>query len=202
MRHGDTFAMATQSMLLGQNWGITGIRVDPKTGKAPRILPTAEAVTLCNQHHGDCGLRVSYDEAPEVWRPEIRFRETYSTFDNCDKAAYVDVVATRDRDRVYVQALNTHFDQPRRLEIRLDGFAGQPTAATRSCLRFHIKAEFEAKGSWTTQETGTLTLASPAVLELPPRSLTIAEFAMPHSCAPKISPGKYQLLFEQIYRGR
>lgn len=181
MRHGDTFALATQSMLVGQNWGITGIRVDPKTGKAPRIVPTAEAVTLCNQHHGDRGLRVSYDEAPEVWRPEIRFRETYST---CDKAAYVDVVATRDRDRVYVQAINTHFDQPRRLAIRLDGFAGQPTAATRFCLRFHAKAEFKATGAWTAQETEKLSLASPVVIELPPRSLTIAEFALPSTATP------------------
>jgi hypothetical protein len=177
IRRGDTVDLATQSMLVGRAWGITGIRVYPEADQAPILLPTAEVVTLYNHYHGNQRLRVRYDAAPASWRPEIRFSTKGAP---CEQAALVDVVATRDQKRIYVHAINSGFDQPRRLAMRLDGFEGLPAEAGVFRLRFHTGAEFETTRTWTTKETATVPLnaAATSVL-LPPRSVTILVFRRP-----------------------
>lgn len=172
MRRGDTIALGTQSMLLGQSWGITGIRVFPKTGEAPVMLPTAEATTLYNHYHGDRALRVRYQEAPPLWRSEVKFSTNGVP---CAKAATVDVVATRSRDRLYLHAINTEYEQTRSLRVRMDGFKGLAAEAITHCLRFHTSPEFDASRVWTRTDQSFVRLnIDTCVIELPPRSVTIA----------------------------
>ena len=181
LRRSDTIALATQSMLLGQSWGIAGIRVHPQEGVAPTLQPTAEAVTLYNQHHGDRELRVRYDSAPLLWHPAVKFNSNYRPHDwPCMQAMVVDVVATRDRDHIYLHAINTDFDKPRRLSVRFDGFAGLPGKATLHRLRFHTATEYATTNTWTTCEEVQIHSDEEArAIDLPPRSLTIVVIDLP-----------------------
>ncbi len=145
------------------------------------MQPTAEAVTLYNQFHGDRELRVRYDNAPLLWRPEVKFNINYRAHDwPCAQAAVVDVIATRDKDHLYLHAINLDFDQSRRVVMRFDGFATLPGEATLHRLRFHTASEFATTNAWTTREDAQVHFAADArVIVLPPRSLTIAVIDLP-----------------------
>lgn len=178
LRRGETVRLATQSMLVGQSWGITGIRVYPDPpGRAPHYLPTAEVTTLYNRHHGDRRLGVAYETEPPLWQAEIYFGKAGHP---CKQAALVDVVATRSDRTLYLHALNTDYDQDHPVTVTLAGFADLPAHATVHALRLHTREEKEAVGVWVSRRQSqadldgqrlTLTLprrsASAVVVELP-----------------------------------
>jgi hypothetical protein len=64
LRRGDVIELATQSMLVGKAWGITGIHVAPGTDRPPRYLPTAEITALYRRYYGDRRLAVHYQHTP------------------------------------------------------------------------------------------------------------------------------------------
>jgi alpha-L-arabinofuranosidase len=171
LRRGDVIELATQSMLIGKAWGITGIRVAPDAEHPPFYLPTAEATTLYRQHHGDRRLAVHYETGLPPWKPAVCFGQKYRV---TERAVTVDVVATRDAQHLYLHILNTDYEQPHRIAVRLDGLTVAGKRATLHRLCFLTRAEATPNGPWARAETENLPLR-PVGLEaqLPRRSATI-----------------------------
>lgn len=172
LRRADRVELATQSMLVGCAWGIAGIRVDPKSGKPPMIVPTAAATTLYGRYHGDRRLEVRTDAEPPKWKAALCFsKENPGT----TSASVVDVVATRDRDRLYLHIINTDYGAPHRLAVRLEGLGDPVRNATLHRLRFRTKEEAKPDDRWSITETERLSFKGQDVeIPLPPRSVTIA----------------------------
>ncbi len=178
VRQGGTLSLATQSMLLGKTWGITGIRVSTDPAQAPTLQPTAEATTLYHQYHGDRALLVRYDSAPICWQPVVKFNINYRAHDwPCTKAAVVDILATRDRKHLYLHAINSDYTQSRRVIVNMNGFTRLPATSTLHRLCFHTPTEFATIKSWTTHEDERVHREkNDFIITLPPRSLTIGVF--------------------------
>jgi alpha-L-arabinofuranosidase len=174
LRRGDRVELATQSMLVGCAWGIAGIRVDPKSGKPPMIVPTAAATTLYGRNHGDRRLEVRVDTEPPKWQAGVCFSKEHP---GCTSASVVDVVATRDRDRLYLHIVNTDYGNPHRLSVKLEGLSASGRTSTLNRLRFLTKDEVKAKtdGPWAMSETERISFKGVQLeISLPPRSATIA----------------------------
>ncbi len=176
IRAGDTFDIATQSMLVGQAWGINGIRVTPDGGIPPRYHPSAQVTTLYNLHHGDSRLAVRYAPGAPQWQSTVRFRATPPSA----KAMLVDVLATRDDAAVYLHILNTDYEETHRLEVRLDGFGALSGEVDLHRLRFHTSDEQAASNAWATEQTEKAQVrGSVMTVVLPPRSATVAVLKLP-----------------------
>lgn len=171
LRRGDVIELATQSMLIGKAWGITGIRVAPDAERPPFYMPTAEATTLYRRHHGDRRLTVHYEAKPPPWRPAVLFDLQYRV---TEQASPVDMVATRDAKNLYLHILNTDYGQPHRIAVRLDGLPVAGKRATLHRLRFLTKDEATPDGPWTRAETESLQVRQAGLeAQLPGRSATI-----------------------------
>ncbi|MGF1448961.1 MAG: hypothetical protein ACFB20_06050 [Opitutales bacterium] len=118
MRQGDVIRVANQSMLVGSNWAISGIRV-PKPGDAaqPFMTSTAMAVSLYSRHHGDRFLDTRLEGNTYFAQP-YRLQNIRPM----ERVADLDVVSTRDADTLYVHAINRDPAQARLLLISLEDF--------------------------------------------------------------------------------
>ncbi len=175
MRTGEVIALGTQSMLVGKSWGITGIRVAPDGAAAPVYLPTAEVTTLYRRHHGDRRLQVDYETPAPMWHGEVFFGHRVT-----QRAAIVDVLATRDDRNLYLHILNTDYDRPHRLRVRFDDLPVAGGAATLHRLRFLTRDEVRPGGAWTLAETDAVPVGSTGfVLSAPCRSATIVVIPLP-----------------------
>jgi alpha-N-arabinofuranosidase len=171
LRRGDVIALATQSMLVGQAWGITGIRVGPGADRPPRYLPTAEVTTLYRRYHGDRRLDVQYQHAPPWWKLEVGFARAGRP---TEQAMPVDVVATRDAAHLYLHIINAAYAQPYRLQVQVEGLSLAGGQADLHRLRFLTRAEAKPDGPWTLTETATLRGTRTGwQVPVPSRSVTI-----------------------------
>jgi len=113
MRAGDVVRIGCQSMLVGNRWSVTSIRADRNARSRPYTLPTGEITAFYAKHHGAHQLRLEQDRVPTFAQPYriggISAKQT---------VAYVDALATADRDTVYVHAINRHF--ARSIAVRID----------------------------------------------------------------------------------
>ncbi len=172
LRSADVIEVGTQSMLVGKSWGIAGIRVAQDGVVPPTYAPTAEVTTLYRKHHGDRRLQVHYETELAQWTPEVFFNKEYRVTEG---ALTVDVVATRDGENLYLHMLNTDFEHPRRIRVRLEDLPVAESSAMLHRLRFLTRDEAEAGGGWTTAETETAPVAPEEFSAvLPSRSATIA----------------------------
>jgi len=113
MRQADVVEMANQSMLIGDGWGIHAICCDRHGKTRPYMIPSGQVTALYSQHHGD--RRLAIDVAG------MRFYEQpyrMAGIGPAAKAAYLDLLVTRDERTVYLHAINRHFRQA--LPVRLD----------------------------------------------------------------------------------
>ncbi len=171
LRRGDIVEMATQSMLVGKSWGIAGIRVAKDGVAPPTYAPSAEVTTLYRKHHGDRRLQVHYETKLPLWQPEVCFSKDYRV---TERAALVDAVATRDDKHLYLHLLNTDYNRPCRLTVRLEGLPVAEEEAAFYRLRFLTKDETMQNGSPTDAGTGTVPMQQNGInVELPSRSATI-----------------------------
>jgi alpha-L-arabinofuranosidase len=120
MRQGDMVRLACQSMLVGKNWGITGVRL--ADGQAPRILPTAMATGLYSRYHGRERLFTEMANLSTFEQP-LRLGSLVPA----PRVAVLDVVVTRRDRTLYIHAINRHIHDAvsARIEIgRLGAGAG------------------------------------------------------------------------------
>lgn len=169
LRGSDVIDLANQSMLVGKSWGIAGIRVAQDGVAPPTYAPTAEATTLYRKHHGDRRLAVNYETPVPLWNGQAFFAQRAT-----ERAASVDVLATRDAKNLYLHLLNTDYDHPQRIAVRLEGLPVAAGSATLHRLRFLTRDEVQPGGSWTVAETESVTV-TPAgcAVQVPCRSATV-----------------------------
>lgn len=119
MRSGDTIEIACQSMTVGNAWGITGIRADRQGQKPAYFLPSGQVTMFYSKHHGNQLLAMNSTDVPTFSQPfrmgGIRPKTT---------VAYLDTLATADRDAIYIHVINRHFSKPLEVQIDLSDFSG------------------------------------------------------------------------------
>ncbi|MHC4401760.1 MAG: hypothetical protein ACYTG0_18975 [Planctomycetota bacterium] len=128
MRQGDVVHMAAQSMLIGDGWGIHAIHCDRQGRTPPYMIPSGQVTTLYNRHHGDRRLKVGLADMPYYEQP---YR--MAGIGPKKRVAYVDVLATRDDETLYLHAINRHFD--RAITLRVDASALDAPPAAEGTLR-------------------------------------------------------------------
>ena len=122
MRQGDVVDLATQSMLIGDGWKIHAIWCD-RTGKTPPFMvPSGQVTALYGRYHGDRRLEVDVSNAPRYDQP---YR--MAGIAPAEGVAYLDVLATRDEDTLYLHAINRHFEQTLTTSIDLAALEKRPS---------------------------------------------------------------------------
>ena len=105
MRSGN-IEMACQSMLVGNSWDITGIRVDKKNDFAPYFFPSGLITAFYSSLHGENMLRIKANNIPTIDQP-YKMNEV----DAKDKVALLDILATGDDQHVFLHVINRAYDQ-------------------------------------------------------------------------------------------
>ncbi len=122
MMRSPHIALATQSMMLGTTWGITGVRV-AKNGTVGYI-PQAEAVRLHAEHHGDHIVASKLIDVPDLG-PAPRLTTWWPV---AAQVAQFDTVVSADANAWYVHFIHRHRTEPGNLVIELP--PGTPTTGT------------------------------------------------------------------------
>ena len=114
MRSGDFFHVGIQSMLVGNSWGITAIRVSPDAAFKPYPIPTGQVTALYSNYHGNDLLKLETVNIPTYNQPF-----DFNGIAEAEKVAYLDAICTRGRGRVYFHIINRHFTSGQEVELDL-----------------------------------------------------------------------------------
>jgi alpha-L-arabinofuranosidase len=112
MRQGDVVELATQSMLIGDGWKIHAVWCDRNGKTPPFMLPSGQVTMLYSRHHGSQRLQLDVSNMPCYEQP---YR--MAGIGPARQAAYLDILATRDETRLYLHAINRHFEQALTLQV-------------------------------------------------------------------------------------
>ena len=113
IRHGDVVTITTQSMLIGDNWDIHAIYADRIGRIAPYMLPTGQVTMLYSMYHGR--------DWPEIEVSNMSYYEQpyrMGKITPVSRVGYLDVLATRDSNALYLHTFNRHFS--RTLPVQVD----------------------------------------------------------------------------------
>jgi alpha-N-arabinofuranosidase len=121
MRQGDVIRLATQSMLIGDRWGIHAICCDRHGRTPPYMVPSGQVTMLYSWYHGNERLKVDLAGMPHYEQP-------YRMAGNgpAHSVAFLDVLATRNDKTLYVHVINRHFDQSLSAQIDVSALTEQP----------------------------------------------------------------------------
>jgi alpha-L-arabinofuranosidase len=126
MRAGDAIEVGSQSLTVGNRWGITGIRADRNAETPAYYLPTGQVIMFYAKHHGDWLLQMQSKNVPTYRQP---FQ--MGGLRPAEKVAYIDALATADDKTIYFHAVNRHFSEDLPIIIDLSAFSGLPDSATQ-----------------------------------------------------------------------
>ena len=166
----DELSLATQSMLVGNSWGITSIRVSGEESFSPYPLPTGQMTAFYANHFGEHALKAAIDSV-ETYAQPYRFNNIGPK----KKVAYLDVLAARNDDQLFVYIINRHFDKNIDVKLDLSDFelgAGPALQKTLSgnldndtpCSRFPLRYACQGeKVIVTSKKSLNLTLTSRTV---------------------------------------
>lgn len=113
LRESGRIHLATQSMMVGNDWMITAVRVDPEAEKPPYLLPSGRMTGFYAEFRGDRFLPVDVIGAPV--RPQPVGMGGIAA---ASTLALIDVVATESAQAVYLHVINR--DKDRAHVLRLD----------------------------------------------------------------------------------
>ena len=123
MRQGDVVKLATQSMLIGDGWGIHAIWCD-RTGRTPPFMvPSGQVTMLYSKYHGDQRLRIDVANMPRYDQP---YR--MAGIGPAHQAACLDILATRSEDTHYLHVINRDFDRTLSTQLDLSDLDQHPAA--------------------------------------------------------------------------
>ncbi|MFZ4704272.1 MAG: hypothetical protein ACOYMG_29865 [Candidatus Methylumidiphilus sp.] len=165
LRSTDVLQLATQSMLVGTNWSITGIQVARDGRFAPFLTPQGQVFNLYAHHHGDRILQLDHSELPFYLK---------SVPDNkTERVAYVDAIVTADDKNIYFHAINRSLDQTHCVRLDLE-----PTGASFKqaiWLQLSGRPEARVKDRPILEETSCALPVTDNVLaaDLPPHSTSV-----------------------------
>ena len=113
MRAADVIELGCQSMLVGNSWGIHAIKADVEAKIPPFYMPTGQVTMFYSKHHGEKLLTLESSNVPTYTQP---YR--MGGIGPKSKVAYVDALATADRELVYFHAINRSFEKP--IDVTVD----------------------------------------------------------------------------------
>ena len=119
MRAGDAVTIGSQSLTVGNRWGITCIRADKTAQTPPYFLPTGQMIMFYAKHHGDHVLAVRSENIPTYRQPF-----EMAGLKPAERVAYIDAIITADDAAIYVHAINRHFSQDLAVVIDLSALGG------------------------------------------------------------------------------
>ena len=167
MRQGDVVRLATQSMMLGESWAISGVYGRP--GRELVVTPSALATSLYSARHGDRRLRAELLDPPEPIRQDARLDGLAST----PELPVIDAVVTQSDAALFLHLIHRQFDGPTTLGVDLSAFADR-LAGTATIARMVGKPEsgdgFDAAQIVERPADG---VAADWAVELPAKSVTI-----------------------------
>jgi alpha-L-arabinofuranosidase len=134
MRLGDEIRLACQSMTVGARWGITGIRVDPSRQSKPYPLPTGQVTGLYSRYHGSVRFRLEHDGVPFYNQP-LRM----AGIAPAQKVLALDLVATANKQNVYLHVINRSFGRDLPVTVNLSCFDNLTGKATLHALTGRVR---------------------------------------------------------------
>lgn len=174
IRQGDVVRMATQSMLLGDGWDIHAIQCD-RRGQIPAFMvPSGQVTMLYSQHHGNQRLEIELNHVP-------RYEQPYRMAGNrpAPLAAFLDVLATRSPNSLYLHVINRHFDRPLTVAVDVSALNQHPeTTGTLHILEGRLKnapAAGENSAPAQIREAAFPITGNRFPVQLPARSVTVVE---------------------------
>jgi alpha-L-arabinofuranosidase len=177
LREGDHIKIGIQSMLVGQSWDITGIRVDTLDQTPPHYYPTAQVVDLYARHHGSQLLRVTERGVPTYEQPFHMSRLLPK-----ESVAMIDAVATRSDESVFVHIINRNYSDDLDVRLDLSEFANLGERGTISAFTgsFHNSPASSDRPEIGAVESRPLTRDGAVVdVRIPAQSVSVIEFPHP-----------------------
>ena len=173
IREANHIPIAIQSMLLGNAWGITAIRVSPDGQQQPYLMPTGQVTALYAQHHGNEVLELTYDHLPKYNQP---FKVSY--IEPADSVAYIDAVATKSDEALFFHAINRHYSDSLTIAIDLSHWQ---TAATATHYILTEVTDGQAPYKYATIKTTEIRKQKgeeKILVTLPKRSVNVVKLAL------------------------
>ena len=167
MRSGNDVRIACQSLLVGESWGITAIRVNDEDHPEPYFLPTGKVTGFYSRHHGNERLFCDIAGMPTYEQP-LRI----NSIAPAPRVATVDVVATQNKDAVFLHLINRHIRDPiaATLDLAAVGYEGGPI------LHRYMTSEIRGDDAEISETTlAPKNNASEITITLPARSVSIVE---------------------------
>ncbi|WP_194768603.1 alpha-L-arabinofuranosidase C-terminal domain-containing protein [Tamlana sp. I1] len=118
MRHADVVQMGNQSMLVGNSWGISSIRVDKTSNKAS-IFPTGSITGLYAKYHGETMVE-SVLENNEVYQQPF---DAIGILKAKPRVSYLDVVVSENSSQFFIHVINRDFSEKREIVIAPEDFS-------------------------------------------------------------------------------
>jgi len=169
MRAGDVVRIGCQSLLVGNLWEISSIRVDPGGETPAFLLPSGGITAFYAARHGRNLLRLESENVPTFEQP-YRFGDIGPK----SKVAYVDALVTADERAVYFHAVNRHLHRPLEITIDLGDLAGTTGRAVHHLLEGRLKNRPGSKVS--VRQEAFFFHGRRLEVVLPPRSVSCIEF--------------------------
>ncbi len=177
-RGGDKIAIANQSMLLGKSWGITGIRVSPTMEFEPHPYPTGQVTGFYSRYHGNELMKVSAENIPVYTQPY-----KMSGISPVDTIAYLDVLATRNSDKIYLHVINRHFSDDMEATVNFSVLGKKGAEAIHHVFTGNLKNEpcgEKPKVVGCFKDMKVKVKAGKTKISFPARSVSIVEFKIRH----------------------
>ncbi len=170
LRHGDAVSLATQSMLLGTQWGITAIRADANGEQAPYWLPQGQVALFYRHRTGEELLSSELLNAPRFQNPA----QLTPWWPAVDEVSLLDVVVTRTGTDLFIHAINRSPDEDLPLRIELPKHYRVHTSQ-QSVLASDAKGPFDRLNTLPLQVKQSPISAENSSVVLPRHSLSIIE---------------------------
>lgn len=165
--------LACQSMMLGDQWGITAVRATK--GQEPYYLPQGQVLAFINALPGDRVLRLKTKDIPGVPQP-IQFASWYP---GSLRLALVDAVSLADESGVAVSVIHRGRNAALRVRVQLD--AALPAVSSVTLRQLHGDSTADPfAGEVLRVDQRPLELATDGrscLVDLPPASVVAVLFA-------------------------
>jgi alpha-L-arabinofuranosidase len=176
IRTGDLVQIACQSMLVGANWDITSIRIDPQGKAAPYFLPQGQMTLFYNQHHGQHRLAVNVEKLPQYQQPFSMGWVQQAPY----PVALVDLVATATEQTLYIHAINRNFEQDQPMTLDLSAFQSLGKQGTHHLYQARSQRWFLPPPSPEIAQitANPITISKQLTVLLPKQSVSILEIPL------------------------
>jgi alpha-L-arabinofuranosidase len=175
MREGSRIPIGNQSMLVGNSWSITGIRVSPEMEFSPYPYPTGQITGFYSRHHGNEILNTTLENVPSYDQPY-----KLNHINPRDGISYLDVLATRSDESIYLHIINRYYDTDVEITVEVEELANSHATATHRIFEGNIDnspcgEETLQMGCFRDVELNIERF--PHTIKLPKRTVSIIEIA-------------------------